>query len=205
MSHSLLLAVKDGSLSRMQECIRAGADTNCHNGEGGWTPLCHAAARGDIAAVAFLVEHGADPLLTGDDNRTPYAIAISACHREVAQYLRDLEERGDSDRAMTSSRGWETRPYCRAYYLRDLRAYQGWNEDSSHADGDRDAQLPDETTVFVHSDFSVTTTVRAGDGVVFGKVTEEWKSFCSTTLGFAPPTDFDLIPEQQRMAIQERQ
>ena len=125
-------------------------------------------------------------------------LAIAACHVEVAKCLRDYEERAGGDKDRISSREHETRPYCRAYLLKDLRQFAHWSEKTiNREDADKDedpAELGGEDTVFIHRDFTVTKDMWHGENVLFEAVTPEWEEFCRTALGFSIPDDFDLVP-----------
>jgi hypothetical protein len=56
---SLISAAKHGDLIALRQAVHSGADLDCTDSQG-WTPLFHAAGRGDIEAVKFLVQAGAD-------------------------------------------------------------------------------------------------------------------------------------------------
>jgi len=109
-------------------------------------------------------------LLTDGDRRSAYDIALAAGHLETARVLRDPA--GD----------YRWRPYCRAYRLAELRAFPGWP-----------AGGLDDSVVYIHDDFRVTATAWPGEDVVFDAVTDEWRAFCTGTLGFRVPDDFDLV------------
>lgn len=144
--------------------------------EHGWSALDHAAGRGDVAAVRALLAEGADPRETGHEGRTPYEIAVSAGHVEVARVLREVTGEGAD--------GW--RPYCRAYRLRALRAFPSWSAD--------DAELTDDAVVYLHHDLMVTRSVWHAEDVLWSAVTPEWQAFCREQLGFRVPDDLELVP-----------
>lgn len=50
-----------------------------------------AARNGDIDMVRYLVEHGADVTLTDDYGDRAYSLAVKEGHKELQQYLKDLE------------------------------------------------------------------------------------------------------------------
>jgi hypothetical protein len=73
------------------------------------------------------------------------------------------------------------RLYMKAYYLKDLRKFVGWTEQSE--------PLADDAIVYLGDDFVVTKDVFDDSPVVFAKVTEEWKRFCAKDLAFQPPSE----------------
>ncbi|MFD5823969.1 ankyrin repeat domain-containing protein [Lentzea sp. NPDC060358] len=150
--------------------------------EHGWSALDWAAGTGNRATVAALLEAGADPAATTRDEQTPYAIALAAGHREVAGMLRQS--------AGQASGNWT--PYCRAYPLNAVRAYRGWpwEADESVRDGSREGGA----IVYVHDDFTVTSSIWPDEDVLLAEVTVEWKRFCLQELGFEVPDDLDLVP-----------
>jgi hypothetical protein len=109
-------------------------------------------------------------LLADGDRRSAYDIALAAGHLETARVLRDPA--GD----------YEWRPYCRAYRLAELRAFAGWPSGQG-----------EDAVVYLHDDFRVTATAWSGEDVLFDAVTDEWRAFCTGTLGFRVPDDFDLV------------
>lgn len=181
---SLIDAVKEGDRERLEMQLDEGADVNQQD-EQGWTPLCWAAGRGDDATVRLLLDRGGDVTATGRDQRTPLMIAKAAGHREVGEILTEAEkEKGVWEDPR------ETRPYCKAYYLREMAAFDDWPEDveAGEADGGDD-EGPSEPILYLHQDFTVTRSMWHGEDVVFDQVTPEWKAFCQDELEFAIPED----------------
>ena len=83
--------------------------------------------------------------------------------------------------------------YCKAYYLKDLRQFQGWSEKHE----EEETELADDTVVYLWDDFSVVKSpVIPNKGLLFDDVTPQWKDFCKTTLQFE-------IPEDLRYAYQQ--
>lgn len=83
--------------------------------------------------------------------------------------------------------------YCKAYYLKDLRQFQGWSEKYE----EEETELADDTVVYLWDDFSVVKSpVIPNKGLLFDDVTPQWKDFCKTTLQFE-------IPEDLRYAYQQ--
>lgn len=193
----LIAAVKGGDLGGARELLDADVDVDQQDDQG-WTPLNWAAGRGDVDAVRLLLQRGADVTRTGRDNRSPLMIAKAAGRKEVAALLTNAEkERG----VWVDPR--ETRPYCKAHYLRDLRRFEGWRENEeamgvgdggrggTAAGGDDEDRGPltDESIVYIHQDFTVTRSMFHGEDVVFDEVTPDWKGYCEQQLEFAIPED----------------
>ena len=199
MDQTLIEAVKGGDLGTVNDLLDSGADPN-QSDDQGWTPLNFAAGKGDLSLVKLLLERGADPFRVGRDDRTPYLIALAAAHVEVIDYLRGVEDRSDPERAKSSRSEYR---YCKAYPLRDLRAFPEWSEsrinwkekrDHEKEEHSPDSEFTDENTVFIHQDFTVTQSAWHNENVIFNQVSERWAAFCSTKLRFRPLTDHDLIP-----------
>ena len=189
-------AVKAGEHATAKTLIESGADVNQQD-EQGWTPLNFAAGRGDLPMAKLLVEKGADPFKVGRDNRTPYMIALAAGHVEVVKFLRAVEDETDVEKANSFR---PDRKYCKAYHLKELREFPHWSEKGSAFNGNEkmtdqtnEAGLTDDKVVFIHQDFTVTDSVWHNENVIFDQVSESWRDFCATALGFRVPTDLDLI------------
>ena len=197
-NEALIQAVKDGDQQKVEAEIAAGADVNAPGPEQEWTALNYASGKGDLAMVELLVRRGADVFKRGRDNRTAYLIAVAAGHAAVARYLATAEASAGGDTQRISSRQSETRPYCKAYYLKDLRRFAAWSESRSNwktGSGDATAtNLADDDVVFLHQDLTVTQSMFHNENVIMGTVTPQWRAFCSTELGFKVPDDFDLMP-----------
>lgn len=204
--HKLTEAVKAGDVSRAKELLEAGADIH-EQTEQEWTPLNWAAGRGDLSMVQMLVDQGADVFRTGRDLRTPYLIALAAGRVEVVKMLRDLEsERGTPEQLGKSSQ--QEKQYCKAYYLKDLRAFPGWSEsrinwtesDDARDEKSGDGEFTDESVVFIHQDHMVTESMWHNENVIYNDITPEWEEFCATKLDFKVPDDLDLIPAESAAA-----
>lgn len=192
----LIEAAKEGDTETAVKLLDEGADVHQRD-EHGWTPLNWAAGQGHPETVRLLLERGADVTETGRDNRTPLMIAKAASRKEVAEILTEAEkEKGVWEDPR------ETRPYCKAYYLRDLRKFDAWTEQDPAAAGNGDGEkkaaaddeedegpLTDESIVYVHQDFTVTRSMFHGEDVVYDEVTPEWKQYCEKELEFAIPED----------------
>lgn len=171
-------AIRSGNRASVEEMLKAGADLTQQDKQG-WTPLNWAAGSGNLEIVELLLESGADPLAVGRDLRTPQMIALAAGHAEVVKRLRRAEADAGGNAEQSD------RKYCTAYHLGDLRRYPSWTSELQ--------DLSDDDVVFLHQDFTVTKSIWAGEDVVFDKVTDEWKNFCSNELRFAVPDSLDLI------------
>ena len=197
-NEALIQAVKDGDTQKAEAEMASGADVNAPGPEQEWTALNYASGKGDLAMVELLVRGGADVFKKGRDNRTPYQIAVAAGHAAVARYLATAESAAGGDTQRVSSRQSETRPYCKAYYLKDLRRFAAWSESRTNwkagADETPATSFSDDDIVFLHQDLTVTQSMFHNENVIMGTVTPQWRVFCSTELGFTVPDDFDLMP-----------
>lgn len=175
----LIAATKRGDVEKARELLEHGVDAHQPD-EQGWTALGWAAGRGDSVMVRLLLEHGADVTPIGRDDRTPLMIARAAGHGEVVNLLTAAEkERGVWEDPR------ETRPYCKAFHLGDLRKFPGWREQRPTPD-DEPQPLSDESIVYLHQDFTVTRSMWHGEDVIFDDVTPEWQRFCEQEIGFVP-------------------
>jgi hypothetical protein len=188
-------AVKAGDHALVSRLVKE-QKLNVHQrAEQDWTPLNFAAGSGDLKMVTLLVEElGADVTVVGRDRRRPLAIAKAADRKEVVKYLTDAEKK----------RGvWEDplllRPYCKAYYLRDLRKFKGWSEQRKNwkinkywpddIKADFEKALADDDVVFVHHDFQVTKSMWHDEHVIFEAGVPEWERFCRDQLNYSIPED----------------
>ncbi|QKV97151.1 ankyrin repeat domain-containing protein [Streptomyces sp. NA02950] len=178
---ALAEACRTGDSRAIQELAPTAAELAARD-EHGWSALDRAAGSGDPATVAALLTAGADPTATTGDERTPYEIAVAAGHRAAAAMLRQS--------AGQESGNWT--PYCRAYPVGTVRAYPGWPREAERSVDDGSPEPG--ALVYVHDDFTVTSSIWPGEDVLLAERTPEWERFCCEELGFSVPDDLDLIP-----------
>ncbi len=197
-SLSLIEAVKAGEVEAVRSALREGQAVNQQDDKG-WTPLCWASGRGSVETIELLLANGADVFLAGEDQRTPYKIALAAGRIEAARRLRVAEDQRNG----TSG----PRPipkYCKAYELGRLRQFNGWTElgvsaahssPASGASGPSNTptkDLEDDDIVFVHQNYTVTKSIWHDRDILFEKPTQEWKTFCHEVLNFHVPDELEL-------------
>jgi hypothetical protein len=95
--------------------------------------------------------------------------------------------------------------YMKAYLLKDLRRFAGWQERAAApqapAGGGEPAALVDDTIVYVHEDYRVTSDIYGA--VVFDGQEPGWQEFCREQLAFAIP-DWDAESAAVRRALAEQ-
>jgi hypothetical protein len=85
-----------------------------------------------------------------------------------------------------------TRIYCKAYQMRELRAFHAWSEQLSA----QAPELSDDDIVYLWDDFTVVQSpVLPEQEPLLARVTPEWRDFCTTTLKFALPEDVYAVSE----------
>jgi hypothetical protein len=189
---SLFQAIRDGDVDQVRTLLEDGEAVDQQD-EQGWTPLNWSAGRGDVAIIRLLLEHGADVTATGRDNRTPLMIAKAAGRGQAVELLTEAEkERGVWDDPRTS------RLYCKAYYLDDLAAFDGWPPEASERaaapraeDGEPEAEASEarRPIVYLHQDLTVTRSMWHGEDMLFDGTAPGWPAFCEGTLEFSIPED----------------
>lgn len=85
------------------------------------------------------------------------------------------------------------RNYSKAYYLKDLRQFDGWKE----LERDDSDELNDESIVYLQDNFTVVKDVFEEEDYIFNDVTDEWKAFCKETLDFEIPEDLRYAYEDE--------
>jgi hypothetical protein len=68
--------------------------------------------------------------------------------------------------------------YCKAYTMKQLRAYPQW--------GDLAADMKDDDVVFLQEDHSVTKSIFVDEEVLRSDMSPEWIAFCRDQLAFLP-------------------
>jgi hypothetical protein len=96
--------------------------------------------------------------------------------------------------------------YCKAYLLKDLRAFSGWTEKSENArketkeeDGQEvevTRELTDDAIVYVQENYVVTDDIFKDENIIFDDVTPEWIEYCQQSLKFE-------IPEYEPITLEE--
>ncbi|HEX5732138.1 MAG TPA: hypothetical protein VF131_04815 [Blastocatellia bacterium] len=87
--------------------------------------------------------------------------------------------------------------YCKAYALQDLRAFEGWTENSQNArkekkqmDGKEveiQRELADDSYVYLQENFVVTDGIFIDENILFDNTSPEWVDFCKNSLKFEVP------------------
>jgi hypothetical protein len=90
--------------------------------------------------------------------------------------------------------------YCKAYLVKDLRAFGDWREDLSalrpaEEGGDDRAtidrvrdSLGDDEVLYLQEDLVVTDGIFKDEHIVFASASEEWRRFCAEQLEFSIPS-----------------
>lgn len=96
--------------------------------------------------------------------------------------------------------------YCKAYLLKDLRAFSGWTEKPENARQEKQEiegqeieavrKLTDDSVVYVQEDYVVTDGIFKDENILFDDVTPEWMAYCQQSLQFA-------IPEYEPVTLEE--
>jgi len=88
--------------------------------------------------------------------------------------------------------------FCKAYLLSQLREFPGWQEKlaslrpSASAESrktDSDGKLDDSEFFYLQENYIVTDGIFKDEHIVFDDVTEDWKQFCNSKLGFDKAQD----------------
>lgn len=96
--------------------------------------------------------------------------------------------------------------YCKAYLLKDLRAFGGWTVKSENAQKEKlqvdgkeieiTRELPDDDVVYLQENYIVTNGIFKDENIIFDNVTTEWIDYCQQTLHFE-------IPEYEPVLVEE--
>jgi ankyrin repeat protein len=84
--HELLKQARKGHFGRIERLIGRDVDINCQ-GKFGQTPLFEAALAGQLEAVRFLLNHGADPRILSNDCAGPLFFACARGYIEIVNLL----------------------------------------------------------------------------------------------------------------------
>jgi|CXWL01.1.fsa_nt_gi hypothetical protein len=85
--------------------------------------------------------------------------------------------------------------YCKAYQLKQLRAFAGWHENASAARpaGDQAGAAPrildGESVVYLQENLAVTDGIFKDAHVLFSAKSQVWAEFCRNELEFVIPED----------------
>ena len=94
-------AITDKNYEVLDFFINHGVDINYNKPDSVYpfkpTPLCVAARYVDLQMCKYLVEHGADVIITEKDGMRPYSIAVEKDDMEMAEYFKNLEPAGYHD------------------------------------------------------------------------------------------------------------
>jgi hypothetical protein len=81
--------------------------------------------------------------------------------------------------------------YCKAYLLKQLRAFRGWTERAEHARPEKPAETPrpltDDSIVYLQENYVVTDDIFQDEHILFDQVTPEWMKYCQEELHFEIP------------------
>ncbi len=102
--------------------------------------------------------------------------------------------------------------YCKAYYAKDFRALDGWQEnldnlrpETEEKDG-REVEVPrtelkDDDILYLQENYFVTDGIFKDENIIFDKVTDLWKELCHKELGFEIPVyePIEIKPAETRL------
>ena len=86
--------------------------------------------------------------------------------------------------------------YCKAYYTKDFRQYEGWKENLENLRQEEDedgketeerTELKDDDILYLQENYVVTDGIFKDENIIFDDLTDEWKKFCTETLEFEIP------------------
>jgi len=99
--------------------------------------------------------------------------------------------------------------YCKAYYIRDLRNFPGWQDQEPSIETNSSGPAQDNPTeqatdtaeeyAFLQENYVVTKGIFKDEEILWDKVTPEWEQFCKETLQFAVPPD--ALPVEHRYGL----
>ena len=87
--------------------------------------------------------------------------------------------------------------YCKAYLAKQFREYPNWTEkkenvrkEKKEVDGKEvevERELNDDSILYLQENYVVTDGIFKDENIIFDDVTDDWKSFCHSTLAFEIP------------------
>jgi hypothetical protein len=88
--------------------------------------------------------------------------------------------------------------YCKAYYAKDFRKFDGWEENLVNLRKEKKeekgqeieierTELNDDDILYLQENYVVTDDIMKDEHIIFDKVTDLWKSFCTDDLEFEIP------------------
>ncbi len=88
--------------------------------------------------------------------------------------------------------------YCKAYYAKDFRALESWEENpenlrpESRDEGGKENEvattgLEDDDILYLQENYVVTDGIFKDEHIIFDQVTDAWKMACQKELGFEIP------------------
>lgn len=173
----LIEAAKAGDIDRIEILIASGEDIEQAD-DYGWTTLNWVAGIGNSRLIQKLLDLGANVTNVGRDKRTAYKIALAAAHVECAKILQNAEQKAG---LINESK---MQPYCKAYLVHELHKFSNWSVKGPNFEND--------AVVFLHQDFTVTTSIWHDENVLFDQRSPEWEAFCKEELRFSVPTELEL-------------
>ena len=96
--------------------------------------------------------------------------------------------------------------YCKAYQLKELRAFTDWREETLRTEDPDGAEqerahlkLEDNTVVYLQENYCVTADIFKNQNIIFDHITPDWINFCQQVLHFELPkqeeNEFDYANE----------
>lgn len=83
--------------------------------------------------------------------------------------------------------------YCKAYLAKDFRKFDGWTENLENIRKEKEYkngeeveiernEITDEDILYLQENYVVTDGIMKDEFIIFDKVTDEWKEFCTSGL-----------------------
>ena len=86
---AIFIAASMGDVTKLKSLLEADPTLVDVYGPNGKSPLHDAAAAGQNAAVKYLLEKGADPLVADEDGNTAIGTALGNLHKDTAKIIED--------------------------------------------------------------------------------------------------------------------